>query len=189
MQFSAHTNYFQHYFFPHVTAIWNSLHLVILLLHHLFLFLQDIPYSVFMGACITLVYSHYSCVLCIIHSFAAMSLFTKCPIVRHADTYWWLPYRWFITHSPSPFTFFKTLLCFGLNATYLVRKQKRASQQIFGTAVGSHCIKDSCMQSLLWTRVLSTPSFCSLEEKLSFLDTLPTMTCTVFWKATHTKNA
>ena len=25
MQFSAHTNYFQHYFFPHVTAIWNSL--------------------------------------------------------------------------------------------------------------------------------------------------------------------
>ena len=50
MQFSAHTNYFQHYFFPYETP-----YLVILLLHQLFLFLRIIfiPYSFFMGACIT----------------------------------------------------------------------------------------------------------------------------------------
>ena len=60
MQFSAHTNYFQHYGTPY---------LLILLLHQLFLFLRIIfiSYSFFMGACITLVYCHYSCVfpLCI----------------------------------------------------------------------------------------------------------------------------
>ena len=66
MQFSAHTNYFQHYFFPYETP-----YLVILLLHQLFLFLRIIfiSYSFFMYH---ILYSHYSCVfpLCIkFHSY------------------------------------------------------------------------------------------------------------------------
>ena len=76
MQFSAHTNYFQHYGTPY---------LLILLLHQLFLFLRIIfiSYSFFMGACITLVYSHYSCVfpLCIkFHSYTPSGKIksTKC---------------------------------------------------------------------------------------------------------------
>ena len=47
MQFSAHTNHFQHSFFPHVNALYGTHYL----LHHLSLFLSTIftPYSLFYG--------------------------------------------------------------------------------------------------------------------------------------------
>ena len=161
MQFSAHTNYFQHYFFPHVMAIWNSLPSDIL--HHLLLFSRH-SLQCFYGRMYHIsVLSLFMCfALCIKfhrkkkHTPLLQRLFLQNVLVKHADTYTHITGDYLTDDSSLTVLLplhsskeVQTLLCFGLNATYLVNKRElpnRYSVQLWDPIVSKTV---ACMQSLL----------------------------------------